>query len=239
MQKERPILFNGEMVRAILEGRKTQTRRGITKLTPSKPQFKGLGYEKILHFNRSDTYGYDWTFCASSGWNDLSHAELMGMCPYGRVGDRLWVRETFAYELDEPDGKETGNFLYRASTPDIHGKWTSSIFMPRAASRILLEITNIRVQPLQDITDSDAIDEGMLTLSPEWRKKAFPEYHKTLETVKNRNFGLAIQGGQLEKPPLGQSPREVYLRYWGDINGKHSHLKNPWVWVIEFKRVQP
>ena len=156
--KERPILFSGPMVRAILEGRKTQTRRIVTKVA---------GFGKVMAgFDKSDTPGYDFHFrCKRGLWQDLRESELLGRCPYGNRGDRLWVRETHC--------KYGGGYIYRADygthTPisdGIGGPWKPSIHMPRVASRITLEITGVRVERLNDIGEADAIAEGVSSDMP-------------------------------------------------------------------------
>jgi hypothetical protein len=133
--KERPILFSGPMVRAILQGRKTQTRR-IVKGQPAL----WLNDSVMGQFISTDDH-------------------LISMCPYGKPGDRLWVRETHC--------KYGGGFIYRADygnlTPisdGVGGPWKPSIHMPRAASRITLEIVSVRAELLHEITESDAIAEG-------------------------------------------------------------------------------
>ena len=174
--KERPILFSGEMVRAILDGRKTQTRRVV------KPQPPPLG-----GFVKN---------------------------PYGQPGDRLWVRETWA--LDD-------KYYYRAdgAVGDRCGKWKPSIHMPRAASRITLEITGVRVERLQEITISDIYAEGAIT--DEWL-----EWRDDVSGV-----GMPA-GSRIE------NERDVWEKLWDSINGKTYPWKsNPWVWVIEFKRIKP
>jgi hypothetical protein len=145
--KERPILFSAPMVRAILDGRKTQTRRKI------KPG--------------------DWSVEAhtmETDWPYLPHyltdgAAVPVKCPYGNPGDRLWVRETWANERDGTGCPDDTGILYRATDPgwddeDTGLRWRPSIFMPRRASRITLEITDVRVQRLQDISDDDSRAEG-------------------------------------------------------------------------------
>lgn len=142
--KERPILFSGDMVRAILYGQKTQTRPVIA--------------DKILDRFESvdpDDYGEG---MPSYETEDGQLILLSDLCPYGQVGDRLWVRETFTW--DDISGK----FLYKADNHydlPYQSKWKPSIHMPRKASRITLEITDIRIERLQDISEEDAIAEGM------------------------------------------------------------------------------
>ena len=155
--KERPILFSGPMVRAILQGRKTQTRRVV----------KGLPYAALAfaEFTAADPSGF-WGFGHA---NNPIHCIY---CPYGEPGDRLWVRETFSTwhhgcqwhdcTREGRSKQSCSNLFYRATHhfPDDDQRWVPSIFMPRWASRITLEITGVRVERLQDITEADAIAEG-------------------------------------------------------------------------------
>lgn len=153
--KERPILFNGEMVRAIIEGRKTQTRRMIK-------DFKGYensGYDFCIGMNDGEIQALT---AGDHGW------EATGVrCPYGQPGDRLWVRERFL--LHQPFTGNIDNDLgkvhvmyYAGDNPRYRDKdkWKPSIHMPRWASRITLEITGVRVERLQDISEKDAVSEG-------------------------------------------------------------------------------
>lgn len=136
--KERPILFSGPMVRAIIEGRKTQTRRVI------KPQPERVEY---LHVGG----GVEWPCCPTvDGCMKAMH------CPYGVPGDSLWVRETWA------DRFQDDWYIYRADNNPEHAgvKWKSPIHMPRRASRITLPIVNVRAERLQDITHNDVFAEG-------------------------------------------------------------------------------
>lgn len=140
--KERPILFSGAMVRALLDGTKTQTRRAL------KVRCQEIG-------ERDDGSRWPWSEhpdTAADHW----HA-----CPYGQLGDRLWVRETFGH----PWRHAQPDYFYRATDADVashpdFGRWTPSIHMPRAASRILLEIVSVRVERLQDISADDCRAEG-------------------------------------------------------------------------------
>lgn len=138
-------------------------------------------------------------------------------CPYGQPGDRLWVRETWQ------SAPLRGVFAYRADpmwsgvpapTPD--GRWRPSIHMPRCASRITLEITGVRVERLRDINEDDAIAEGIqpAALTGHWRL-----------------YGRGANGD------MDRSPRVSYRSLWESINGQGSWDANPWVWVIEFRRV--
>ena len=208
-QKERPILFKGEMVRAILDS-KTQTRR-IAKA------FDGFqDMDKLLA-----------RFPNQEG------------CPYGKPGELLWVRETHRYWW--PDNEDPGSnpcrCRYKAddaicdlpvcwdegpffNAPECHrldvepAKWRPSIFMPRWASRILLEIIAVRVERLQSISEADARAEGA------------PPSHQSIDHISHA-FGYA------------DFSRSWYAQLWESINGPGSWAANPWVWAVEFRRVQP
>lgn len=193
--KERPILFSAPMVRALLDGRKTQTRRIVKKLHPSCR-------EMIAH----DRIGGLFT-CRDA----FSRCVQMLPCPYGQPSDRLWVKEAFA---PMEDAQSPGSVQYRADRehPQVT-KWKPSIFMPRRASRILLEVVSVRAEQLQDISAADAIAEGIQRTNGdgEWAAE-----------------GLAY---------TGHSPRETYRELFESINGAGSWDANPWVWVIEFRRI--
>lgn len=198
--KERPILFSTPMVRAILEGRKTQTRR-ICKPTPAGTMMP----HKLLddRFFKKEHIG-KWLWETASG-------EYLGYCPYGQPGDRLWVRETFLIE----HSCHKNFYEYRADYSDtiaLDVIWRPSIFMPREACRLMLEVTDVRVERLQDISEEDAIAEGI----------AMPNYAE--EAIRDIHF---------------PEPTEIYMMLWESINGKGSWDKNPWVWVIEFKKIEP
>ncbi len=192
--KEHPILFNGEMVRAILEGRKTQTRRVIKKRV----------HGGIMHYDQNRSAEPYW-------WDDCG---VVHKCPYGKPGDRLWVREThiIATPTDPPSDKK--DVWYRATPPAFlpvkSYPWRPSIHMPRWASRILLEVTDVRVERVQEITGKDARLEGAKRYS---------------------NNRLSNE----------QRYREGFAQLWERINAKRGFGwdKNPWVWVVEFKRIEP
>jgi hypothetical protein len=174
--KERPIIFNTNMVKAILEGRKTQTRR------PIKPQPLGHSLESILDGK--------WFTKSFDGLLSPKIKDLPMYCPLGQIGDHLWVRETFRfYDSDEcphadfPCGcPRNGTPLFKASHDCGDGeKWKPSIHMPRWTSRILLEITNIRVERLNDISESDCLKEGVG--SPILRDCKKPKFMQLWESV--------------------------------------------------------
>ncbi len=191
--KERPILFSGEMVRAILEGRKTQTRR-IVKPEP-------LPYTEVWHPREQVCRHTDYWF-----------ARVAARCKYGVPGDRLWVRETWGD--GEQNNCEPGVY-YRATDPawdeeETGFRWKPSIHMPRWASRITLEVTGVRVERLQDISEADARDEGA---------------------------GLLLEDREYWDGDPDQY-RKCFRVLWESINGPGSWAENPWVWVIEFKRIE-
>lgn len=200
--KERPILFSGAMVRAILDKRKTQTRRAI-KLPPWSTQ----------DWDDFETDGESAAIIASSTG---CFAEILS--PYGKVGDRLWVRETWLthqelYFYRATDLGELPDSLLQFSNPP---KWKPSIFMPRAASRITLEITGVSIEKLQDITEEDAIAEGIDEFS----------YEKA-----GLNYEI---NGRCTRDPI-----QAFEFLWDSINGKTMPWKSdPWVRAIEFKQVE-
>jgi hypothetical protein len=201
------MLFNAPMVRALLDGRKTQTRRPMKKQPESQP---------VLCSNVTNGCRPSWVYKTQMG----SHYEL---CPFGDVGDRIWVRETFWHQpasYEEICGvkfqEENEVTLYRADGKDWTGvKWTPSIHMPRWASRLTQEITDVRVQRLQEISEEDAIAEGV-----------------HLDEVESYRRQAVVNGFLLR----GDSPaRCAYAALWENINGIGSWDANPWLWAISFK----
>ena len=210
------------MVRAILDGRKTQTRRVVNRVA-------GIG--SVTEFMASDTPGYDFIMRDRRLlWNDLRKDDLLGRCPFGAVGKRLWIRETFSTSM--------GALVYKADTGGDElvligaGKkyhWTPSIHMPRWASRITLEITGVRVDRLQEISDKDVEAEGMgcLTKDGKLYKYGFPDSDGL---PGNDDYGWHWQEWET-------SPQVAYQKLWSATYGPASWGDNPWVWVIEFRRV--
>lgn len=218
--KERPILFSAPMVRAILEGRKCQTRR-VVKHDPSMPNYFPLAHA-------DGTVGAFF----SSADSIVDGVTLQKMwCPYGKPGDLLWVRETWkpvvrsigksrvyyaadkSYREDERAGPlwtfERGNRL----RPSIH--------MPRWASRITLRVTNARVEKLQTISAKDILAEGVVDR---------PHHVEGLGKCPISAFDQACY------PDLAS----LWAAGWDTINGKtHPWASNPWVWVVEFERIEP
>lgn len=198
MRKETPILFTGEMVLAILDGRKTQTRR-IIKPQPTK---------------HPDGFIYKGRF-------DSERLFVTMRSPYGVPGDKLWVRETFGIITGKHSQRwPKGTIAYRADHGETHGgieydlmRWKPSIFMPRKASRINLEVVTVRVERVQDIgrdgrKAKDVMAEGITDSKIEqWRKYLHPD----------------------------DAPAHTYGVLWNSINGKtYPWESNPWVWVVEF-----
>jgi hypothetical protein len=207
--KERPILFSAPMVRAILEGRKTQTRR-LVKIDIDP---------KVGRFSEADPSGF-WGF-------PPEHLEPWPTqcihCPHGIKGDRLWVRETWQFcDYDGPGGEPATCFVYRADgeTEDKRRGWIPSTQMPRWASRITLEITGVRVERLQDISNDDCVAEGITAIGKGVRLAD----------------GIYAQAGRYENK--ASTVRQLFSELWTEINGPGSWLFNPWVWVLEFRRVE-
>ncbi len=239
--KERGMIFNGEMVRAILDGRKTQTRR-IMKVQPSDgfhPTHNGYDLDLNAHW-------YTPGVVDKNGYLQPAKKDVFGVadenegytCPFGAVGDRIWVRETWAEAgAGAPDLK-----LYRANYPEhvpTHYenvppadeiRWTPSIHMPRWASRITLEITGVRVEQLDKISEEDSIAEGMQGLiCPSC--KGDQDYSTT-------QYDTDTLAAVDEIPCQScESNRSKFFALWDSIYGEANHCMGNWVWVIEFKVV--
>lgn len=227
--KEHPILFSDEMVRAILEGRKTQTRRVV------KPQ--------PYITTRAGTEAWQWDHGPKGGYTtwrtDLSPLTFTGMAierrpsPYGKPGDRLWVRETwgvvdeygstklpmFEYTNGRGELYKTVRLYHRADGERTDTLWRPSIHMPRWASRLTLEIVSVRVERLQEISEADCIAEGIIKL---------PATGRAVLSHGAQYFG-----------DCWNTCREAYRALWDSINAKRGFGwdTNPWVWAIEFRRV--
>lgn len=203
--KERPILFNGEMVRAIVAGWKTQTRRVIAQqpgpsvdIVDCRPIYCGPDVENDPRPQAI------WTEYLGDG------EHLLGLvkCPFGAPSDRLWVRETWApHDEQAMSEKDASMVHYRADDPTDYESdmgWKPSIHMPRWACRIVLEIVSVRVERLQDISPEDALAEG----------------------ISSSAHGSYVYD---------------FRQLWDSCYGKReaaSWTANPWVWVVEFKRVE-
>lgn len=212
--KERPILFSGHMVRAILNDQKTVTRREI------KPSMRSADNSFELHQQEDESWRPMHTFDESC--MDAKGTEHPIVCPYGQPGDRLWVREAWLADaqLDSiaPRDLSQGEPIFYPADGSSRqtgcamvsqGRGRPSIHMPRWASRILLEITAVRVELLQDISEEQAEAEGVGFL------RHAPDADETLTAA------------------------QLFECLWSSINGDESWSGNPWVWVVEFKRIEP
>lgn len=216
--KERPILMNGAMVRATLRDAdpKTQTRRVVTPQPPD-------GTREVITFHHPDPRTHYWAFdgCSLMDWSQP--------CPYGEIGERLYVRETWQHS-NHPLGPydQDCDVFYRAdylddplgadlerSADGIRRQWRPSIHMPRTASRITLDITGLRVERLQEISEADAIAEGIYRFSGE-------------------GCGFKWQRGEQEY----DTAREAFRELWDSLAASGADWNaNPWVWVVAFRRI--
>ncbi len=226
-----PILFSTAMVQALLAGRKTQIRRIM------KPQIDPCKHEEFIEASWK-YQPIEWSeiglkngfaYCGRCGHGSQYGKDYSGIkCPYGKVGDILWVRESFITGAEMEDGYHkineiTGdciiNTWYKASSPDLMWwdgddcpldsvPWKPSIHMPKTACRIFLQITDIRVERLQDISEEDAMAEGAQPLHP----------------ITESYFEGEFQQG--------------FMHLWCDINGQDNWDENPWVWCISFQQVE-
>lgn len=216
---ERPILFSGPMVRAILDGRKTQTRRVLKPQPPA-------GITRLLGPAVYRPVAFDYR------GNEIEGAPIFGVFDedgeFGTAlrfqpGDRLWVRETWTHTGDgvwtiaNARMALSGSVRYRADGPIAGAKYWPSIHMPREFSRITLEVTDVKVERLQDISEANARREGL-----EQQVRLMPEYR-----------------GAEGLPWRPEFPRDAFADLWNSINGPGSWEANPWVVAIAFKRVTP
>lgn len=230
---ERPILFSDAMVRAILEGRKTQTRRVMASGPPDGMTEKDIRVE-VFTPSYEDRHGDLQPGPDTFGAYDI-HGEWGVKCPYGQPGDLLWVRESCRIWWDGytmggsvveyRDGTHRGVGAHSVAVPGVaricgvgglgaycqeHTKWRPSIHMPRLASRLTLRVADVRVERLQDISEADALAEG-------------------------------VEPSKEDHVPL-YSCRATFERLWDSINGKRpgcSWADSPWVWVVSFAPQPP
>lgn len=253
--KEHPIIFSTDMVKAILDGRKTQTRRIIKNTCNICAEC----WQKAIPHNKKSSIFEDIetgqslpylkpVFCEH---NDTTAGRVF--CPYGQVGSRLWVRETWLLTggrgSEHLAFKANGYKLFQGLFPE---KWKPSIFMPRWASRIDLEITGIRVERLQEMTEEDAIKEGIAKVffePDETTNKALASIGAKLVTqpypVGFENYAKKLDRRYKyfqphDYPDFYNTAKDSFKSLWNSINTKcgHSWESNPWVWVIELKRAK-
>jgi len=223
---DRPIIMTGESVRAILQGTKTQTRRVMKPQASHDARWCAPG---TLDGDTIDAYFLhpdSWTAWESYAVGDYggppyeTTIDLAIRCPYGVAGDKLYVKETWAHDCPHCDDPQCGNsdhIWYRASEAPIvaesfagSARWRSSMFMPRWASRLTLEIVKVKVERLQDISDGDAIAEGV----PDFSSPKLSPY-------------------------MAMGVRAWYSDLWDSLNAKRGYpwAASPWIWAIEFKKV--
>lgn len=198
MRKETPIVMPTEMVTSILRNQKTQHRIVINK-QPNLKKHTHIERAIILDGSNTEVFNY------CSGTSAIVETVK---CFFGKAGDIIWVKETYT---EYPKG----SFKYKLSTAkgEELGPWKQSISMPKEAARIWLEITNIRVERLHDISESDAIAEGIQPFENGWK----------------------VYGS---KNVFTDSAIGSFSSYWQFRFGSTSLKSNPWVWVIEFKRIE-
>lgn len=208
---DRPIIFSAPMVRALLDGRKTQTRRVLKP----QPEFRGGAG--------------DWNDPEEWGWEDEdgAHLSVLEIAPNRfACGDRLWVRERFAVSgigWGKKPSEACGGKVHYSADPDhgwqdYWGSWRPSIHMPRWASRITLTVTDVRVQRLQAISEADAVAEGIERYKPEypslWRRGA-------------------LKGDQ-NNVQCTAFPKLAFRSLWEDLHGPEAWERNPWVCALTF-----
>lgn len=251
--RERPILFSAAMVLAILEGRKTQTRRIIKPQPEVRP-----GGSISPHPQDSSLFLVQKWEVQPRSFSNFGRCENI-TCPYGKSGDRFWVKETFILDERNTKGKAPQEVIYDAtpewamdhtgklarvhyitgeivspedarSSIDANKFWHKkpSIFMPRWASRITLEITAVRVERLNEISENDALAEGV----EPWGLTETDIAHIQIsdESPETKAFVRALGPGRL-------SAKAEYQMLWDEIHGKDAWSKNPFVWAISFKRI--
>lgn len=230
--KERPILFSAPMVRAILEGRKTVTRREVKPQPPEGHKWRGW----VVDSTCSREIG---TASWGDGTGALQRNSVYARCPYGKPGDRLWVRETWSADAqvdsiaprDLSQGEPIqypadGAFRQTGCSMIAPGKGRPSIHMPRWASRILLEITDVRVERLQDGEGETAYESRYIA--------------EGINRIHQGDGDYAFHPFKSEPGPGNWTdPFDAWRELWVGINGAESWNSNPWVWVVEFKRVTP
>lgn len=223
--KQRPIIFNTEMVRAILDGRKTQTRR----------MFKAQPHDDWAPFSKNAEW-YTPTVIDKRGFYQPANDDVFGVSsedcafvsPFGTIGDQLWVRETWRQfnSSDECGCSESpcscptnGTVLFKATDDSGESKWKPSIHMPRSCARILLEVTAVRVERLNEISEQDAKAEGL-------------QYHALYQ----KWGGIEKHSNHRPHSPHWRwykNPQHAFKSLWNSIYENWD--ANPWVWVIEFK----
>lgn len=207
-RRERGLIFTDTMP-ALHDGSKTQTRRPV----------------KLREFQRSATRGYDWTFRdRRARWNDVTHEQLLARCPLGTVGDRFYAKERWDYFGGDEYiyQREPGAVLYEAGCDlaQVGRRWRNPMFMPRWAARFRAELTAVRVERVQDITEEDA------------RAEIGDALHGVLDDVEIRR--LAKLAGC-----MATDSRAWFAAAWELIHGRGAWERPTWTWALTFRRVEP
>lgn len=249
IKQERPIIFSGEMVRAILDGKKTMTRRVVNDFYVHDLEIASGFVEGSTKKSNIGKFCFANQYPNSGALRDAEYVK----CSYGKVGDRLWVRETWIQGYDDPliesegDDKNAVSIIYKADgkeeyrscsaeTAENWGDFSadnemvgfkSPIHMPRWASRILLEITDIRVERLQDISEVDAVKEGVKSWQVNCSHNGLKTVYKDYSDIHNDVITY-------------NNPIASFKTLWDTLNAKKDYpfSRNPWVWVVEFKVVE-
>lgn len=217
--KSRPILYKTEMVQAIYEGRKNLTRRTkkLEKVNVNPDWFRYDGTANFGDQVPSNRHYFELLDLEGNPREKYIHID----CPYGKIGDILWVRETF-YISKYDDIKQECPYIYKASVFDadkLDLKWKPSIYMPQKACRLFLKITDIRCERLMDISEEDAKAEGVdFQFAEMFQEDRFKDYLDF-----NSDYRTAYSSFQ---------------SLWESINGVESFNANPWVWVIQFEKTE-
>ncbi len=236
--KEHLILFKGDMIRAILDGRKTQTRRVVKPQPGVMPDLLPTGPGPIKSVLTIEESPGITRYMGSKNFTDE-------FCPYGKPGDRLWVRETIAKGPPQMDGRDSATYVADGKSTTLD-TWTwkrdilPSIFMPYGLSRITLEVVSVRVERVQEITPPECEMEGIIgsTHASPVRGQPYDEYRN--------GDGLVYTEPRMAFKALWDSINAKRFEHIADERGKKTKRllnygwdKNPWVWVIEFKTITP
>lgn len=238
MPREIPILFTGAMVREVLAGRKTMTRRMVKRPPPDDIAATSIRcdhYHPTIIDRRGEEQPGPETFGAFDDYGEWGCP-----CPYGAPGDRLWVRETWRVPSGFPPGVQyrasnllrafDGNEPAEAHAVEPTDRWRPSIFMPRWASRLTLDVLSVRVERVQDIGDADVAAEGVTA-----------ESVAALWEGATRKARVGFTGPDDASPVVPfdrMAPYFLWRIAWTLINGRASWDSDPWVWVVEFRRAQ-
>lgn len=249
LSKMKSLLYKGEMVRAILRGEKTQTRRLVTKLIPKQPAHRGMGYGKITEVQESGTHGYDWTFRARDmSWHDLTTREMLEMSPF-QVGDRVIVKETWKY----CDWDENGIPFIEYAADGVK-RYMGEEFSREYLGRKEIHRLSERLHDIwAELSASENVARDGKAADRKWRPSIFMphEFSRIQTEITKVRLERLHQITQPDAKAEGvENPLSTgvltsgdwvgaYKRIWAGINGIDSWAANPVVWVYEFKRIKP